>query len=98
MRKVRRRLILGSLGLIAGCSTGPNSPTSPTAPRILAITTTSLPAGKVGAAYTSPVVAAGGTTPYTYSASNLPSGLSIGSSTGSITGTPAQSSVGTTSA
>jgi hypothetical protein len=44
------------------------------------------------------VAASGGTTPYTYSASNLPSGLSISNTTGAITGTPAQNSVGTASA
>ena len=98
MRKVGRLLTLGSLGLIAGCSSGGNVPGNPGAPSILVITTTSLPAGKVGAAYSSPVVASGGTTPYTYSASSLPSGLSMSSSTGLITGTPAQNSAGTASA
>ncbi len=35
-----------------------------------------------------PVVASGGTTPYTWSATGLPSGLTINASTGDITGTP----------
>jgi hypothetical protein len=52
----------------------------------------------VGAAYNAAVAASGGTTPYTYNATNLPSGLSIGASTGVITGIPAQNSVGTASA
>jgi len=98
MRKLGRYLLLGALGIVAGCSSGGNVPGSPGAPSILAITTTSLPAGKVGAAYSSPVAASGGTTPYTYSASGLPSGLSISSSTGAITGTPGQNSAGTASA
>jgi hypothetical protein len=52
----------------------------------LAITTTSLPGGTAGVAYTGTVTASGGTTPYTFSASGLPSGLTISSSTGAITG------------
>ncbi len=43
------------------------------------------------------MAASGGATPYTYTAASLPSGLSINSATGAITGTPAQSSVGTAS-
>ncbi len=66
------------------------------APPALSITTTSLPSGKVGVGYAAAITASGGTTPYKYSASGLPSGLSINSSTGAISGTPAQSSVGTT--
>jgi hypothetical protein len=54
----------------------------------LKITTTSLPGGTAGSAYNGSVTASGGTAPYTYAASNLPSGLSINSSTGAITGTP----------
>ena len=67
-------------------------------PSILTITTTSLPAGTVGAAYNGSVAASGGTTPYTYTASGLPGGLSINNSTGVIRGTPAQNSTGTASA
>ena len=97
MRKLLTGLLLGSLGYFAGCSSS-NTPTGTTTPSILTITTTSLPAGTVGAAYNSSVTASGGTTPYTYSASGLPGGLSISSSTGVITGTPAQSAAGTASA
>jgi len=57
----------------------------------LTITTTSLPSGTVSAAYSSAITASGGTTPYAYSASNLPAGLSINSATGAISGTPTQS-------
>ena len=52
-----------------------------------AITTSSLPAGIVGTAYTASLAATGGTLPYTWSASGLPSGLSI-SAAGVISGTP----------
>lgn len=57
----------------------------------LTVTTTSLPDGTVGVAYSGAIAAAGGTTPYTYHASNLPPGLSINSLTGAISGMPTQS-------
>ncbi len=48
-----------------------------------------LPNGQVGTAYTPTTpTASGGTTPYTWSATGLPAGLSINSSTGTISGTP----------
>ena len=58
-------------------------------PSALSITTSSLPSGTVGTAYSTSLVATGGTTPYTWSMStgSLPAGLSL-SSTGAITGTP----------
>src|SRR6185436_6346822 len=61
----------------------------------LAITTSSLPGGTVGTVYSQAAVATGGTTPYTWSVStgSLPAGLSLNTSTGSITGTP--SAIGT---
>ena len=89
-------LIVGATVLLAGCSPEPN-PGKPFKPSTLMLTTTSLPAGTAGSAYSSLVAASGGTTPYTYSAASLPNGLSINSVTGAITGTPAQSSVGTAS-
>ncbi len=66
------------------------------APSKLAITTTSLPGGTVGVAYAGAVTASRGTAPYTFSAGGLPSGLSINSSTGAITGTT--TTVGTATA
>ncbi|MBC6451753.1 proprotein convertase P-domain-containing protein, partial [Actinokineospora xionganensis] len=44
--------------------------------------------GTVGTAVNKSNTASGGTTPYTWSATGLPAGLSISSSTGTITGTP----------
>jgi hypothetical protein len=57
---------------------------------VLEITTTSLPSGNVGTAYSQTVMARGGRTPYTWAvtAGNLPAGLAINSSTGVIGGTP----------
>src|SRR5882724_9223687 len=99
MGKLGWGLIVGATALLAGCS-GTSTPTTAnsTQPTNLAVTTASLPAGTVGTAYSSTVAASGGSTPYTYSAGNLPSGLSINSATGMIAGTPAQNSAGTWSA
>jgi hypothetical protein len=60
------------------------------APAPLGITTTSLPKGEVNIAYSVTLAATGGTTPYTWSLSNgtLPTGLSLNTGTGAITGTP----------
>ena len=54
----------------------------------IGISTTSLPNGVVGTAYTGTVAATGGTTPYAWTATGLPAGLSINPNTGAITGTP----------
>ena len=56
----------------------------------LAVTTSSLTGGIVGAAYNQTMAGTGGLTPYTWSISSgsLPGGLSLNSSTGAITGTP----------
>jgi Putative Ig domain len=80
---------------LAGCNSysvkAPHSATQ----NALSITTTSIAAATVGTAYSATLNASGGTTPYTFSATGLPGGLSISSATGNITGTPAQASAGT---
>jgi hypothetical protein len=96
MGKLSWALIVGVTAL-AGCSPGSQTPTSTSQTSTLTVATTSLPAGIVGAAYSSVVAASGGTAPYTYSAAGLPGGFSINSGTGAIAGTPAQSSIGTAS-
>jgi hypothetical protein len=58
------------------------------------ITTASLPAGTVGTAYGATVQGAGGSPPYTWSASGLPAGLSIDPASGAITGTPTADAAG----
>src|SRR5712672_306511 len=59
-------------------------------PNQLQISTTSLPNGQVQNAYSAALNASGGTTPYTWSISSglLPTGLTLASATGLISGTP----------
>ncbi len=56
----------------------------------MSITTTSLPGGTVGTAYSQTLVVAGGTAPYTWAVTsgNLPAGLTLDANTGVISGTP----------
>jgi hypothetical protein len=64
--------------------------TSSSAPHI---TTTSLPAGQVGSAYTATLAASGGASPYAWSLTSgtLPAGLSLNGATGLVSGTPGAS-------
>ncbi len=62
-------------------------PKPPTGANV-AITSGSVPNAIAGSAYTTTLTAAGGTTPYIWTVSGLPAGLSFNSSTGIISGTP----------
>lgn len=66
----------------------PPPPPPPTPP--LTITTTGLPGGTVGTAYSAPLASAGGTgtKSWSISAGILPAGLSLNAATGVISGTP----------
>jgi hypothetical protein len=77
--------------VLHGCSSGSNAKTQNPGPP-LTVSMTSLPKGQVGTAYSAMLTASGGTSPYTWSISNgtLPTGLSLGGSTGAISGTPTQ--------
>ena len=98
MRSLGSYLLFGAAAFLAGCGSAANlSTTPPVEPSKLTISTTSLPSGTVGVAYIAAISASGGTAPYTYSATGLPSSLSMNSATGAITGTPAASAVGTSS-
>jgi Leucine-rich repeat (LRR) protein len=81
-------LIIGSLLLPLGCG-GNDDPTGP-AYATLAVTTTSLPNAAPTVAYSETLVATGGDGTYTWSVTigSLPTGLSLTTSTGLITGTP----------
>jgi hypothetical protein len=59
----------------------------------LQFSTSSLPAGQVGATYSTMIQATGGTTPYHWSISSgtLPAGLTLSATTGTISGTPTTS-------
>jgi hypothetical protein len=59
------------------------------------VTTTSLPAGVIGTAYSQALGASGGIAPYTWTASVLPAGLSLNAATGVISGTPSGTFTGT---
>src|SRR5262245_42510608 len=76
--------ISARLGSVSG-STGLTVTPGP-----LTITTSALPSATVGAAYTAPLTATGGTPPYTWALASgtLPAGLTLTPSTGAITGTP----------
>jgi hypothetical protein len=56
------------------------------------------PAGTVSTPYKTALTTTGGTAPYTFSASGLPSGLTLNTATGAITGTPLNTGSSTVSA
>src|ERR1019366_1324215 len=67
------------------------------APTTLAITTTSLPSGQVGIAYSTTLAATGGTSPYSWSLTGgtLPAGLTLNAATGAISGIPTATATAT---
>src|SRR5262249_12498648 len=79
--------ISATLGSVSG-STGLTVAAGP-----LTITTTALPGGVVGAAYSATLAASGGTPPYTWAIASgaLPAGLTLAPSSGVISGTPTAS-------
>jgi Putative Ig domain len=97
MHNFGKCLIVGAAIVLSGCGYVVNPSSGPQSPATLTIATTSLPGGTSGAAYSASITASGGVTPYDYSAAGLPAGLSVNSSTGAITGTPAASSAGAAS-
>jgi hypothetical protein len=72
-------------GLLHGCSSSASNNPMP-----LEISTTSLPSGQAGVAYSTTLAATGGTPPYTWTTTSgtLPAGLMLAASTGAISGTP----------
>lgn len=92
----RARLLLSSLCVLAAClqfaACGGSSSSVSDTPG--GVTTTSLPDGKVGSAYSATLTATGGTPPYTWTLESgiegsLPAGLSL-STSGVISGTPTE--------
>jgi YVTN family beta-propeller protein len=85
--------------------TDSSAPTAQTASQLLsitvnpalAVTTPSLPGGKVGSDYNQTVKTANGTAPFTFSIKSgaLPAGLHLDATTGAITGTPTTAGIST---
>jgi hypothetical protein len=98
MRKISGTLFAGTLCFLAGCGSGSQGSSNPSTPAVLTVTTTSLPSGTVGVSYSSAILVTGGTTPYAFTAANLPGGLSINGTSGLISGTPSSGAAGTASA
>lgn len=86
-------IVLIALGLLSACGGGSGSGNATDPPSsTLAISTSSLPTGQVGIAYSAVLAATGGTPPYTWSLTSgtFPAGLMLNAATGAITGTPTQ--------
>lgn len=83
---------------LPGCGTATAVYSAPASCTVcsLSITTSSLPAGQVGTAYSQTLTISGATAPATFSVSvgSLPAGLSLNASTGVITGTPTSATTG----
>jgi hypothetical protein len=97
MRYRTLHLILGAATLLCGCGSVHVNTSTPGPRTQLSISTSTLPAATAGTAYSTTVAATGGTTPYSFSAMGLPTGMTIDVSTGAIAGTPASGAVGTVS-
>lgn len=88
----RRVLLAAFAAALAACGGGGGGGgnNNPPPPPALNITTTTLPAGVVGAAYSQTVAVAGGSGARTFSttAGALPAGLALNAANGTISGTP----------
>ncbi len=73
-----------------GGSSSPATVSITVSPATISVSPTTLPNPQVGAAYSQTVSGSGGATPYSFAvtAGSLPTGLSLNTSTGAITGTP----------
>ena len=99
MRLVRARRVLMPLFvmggafavlMLSGCGGGGSASTGP-----LTFSGGTLPAGKIGVAYSQTFAVSGGKTPYTWTLTGtLPAGLSLGASSGTISGTPTSAVTG----
>jgi len=86
-------ILLMALGLLSACGGGSGSghATDPP-PAALTISTSSLPTGQTGVAYSAVLAATGGTPPYKWSLTTgtLPMALTLNASSGAISGIPTQ--------
>ena len=85
-----------NISATSGSISGSTTLTVTSAPAQLTITTSTLPNGTIGTAYSATLAASGGVTPYTWAITTgaLPGGLTLNASSGAISGTP--STAGTT--
>jgi len=85
-------LALSVAALVNSCGSGMTNG-KPDPPSQIKISTSSLPSGQIGTAYSATLTATGGVSPYTWSlaSGSLPAGLTLNASTGAITGTPSAS-------
>jgi hypothetical protein len=85
----------GTAGSTSSCTLMDGTVVNGTSP--LSITTTSLPGATQNAAYSATVSATGGATPYSWSIASgpLPAGVTLGTSSGVISGTPTGSGTST---
>jgi hypothetical protein len=85
----------GPAGSTSSCTLLDGTPVTGTT--AVSVTTTSLPGANQNAAYSATISATGGTTPYTWSiiSGSLPAGLTLGTSSGIISGTPTGSGTST---
>ena len=89
-------ILLSGMGALNACGgSGSGGGQDPT-PAKLAISTSSLPTGQTGVAYSALLAATGGTPPYTWSVTSgmLPPGLMLNAATGAIAGTATQAVTG----
>lgn len=94
LRQLQLIVVIGLVGVVCGLTgCGGVSSKSTQSSNPLAIVTTSLPNGTVGAAYNASLMASGGASPYNWSltSGSLPAGLALNASTGKISGTPTAS-------
>lgn len=101
LKYVFAALLVASMAILEGCAGVAGAPTSNTGggsgsgsgSGSLAISTSALPNGTVGTAYSTTLQASGGTTPYSWklSSGSLPAGLSLNASSAAISGTPSTS-------
>ena len=86
-------ILIIAMGLLSACGGGSGSgnPGDPP-PAALTISTSSLPTGQTGVAYSAVLAAIGGTPPYmwTLTSGTFPAGLMLNAATGAIAGTPTQ--------
>ena len=89
-------ILLSGMGFLNGCGGSGSGGTQDPTPAKLAISTSSLPTGQTGVAYSALLAAFGGTPPYTWSVTSgmLPPGLMLNAATGAIAGTATQAVTG----